>query len=74
MPFTVDEITIISLFCDGNINMDKNNFIKSLIESIPLTSEIQIKDIMESVVSKVTDITQDEFIKIDLSSALIAEE
>jgi len=72
MPFTIDEITIIKLFCGDEKNRDKT--IAKIRASIPNTEEVEIKEIMESVIRKINAMTKDKFSELDLSMAIDHDE
>jgi hypothetical protein len=73
MAFTTDEKTIIKMYSGFTLNRDKllASMRESLsLESLSLVEELEIAELMNSVIRKVNAMTDADFMNIDLSDAL----
>lgn len=68
MAFTTDEKAIIKMYSGFTLNRDK--LLASMRESLSLADELEIAELMNSVIRKVNAMTDADFLRIDLSDAL----
>lgn len=68
MSFTIDEKSIIIMYAD--FDLDRDNILASIRESLPHVDDQEIQGLMESVLRKVTAMSKEDFSKIDLSDAI----
>lgn len=70
--FTIDELSIVKMYCGFSQNRD--SVIAALNDSLPLIEDQNIKSIVEEIIRKVTAMTQAAFSDLDLSDTLLSDE
>jgi hypothetical protein len=68
VAFTTDEKTIIKMYSGFALNRDK--LLASMHKSLPLVEELEIAELMDSIIRRVNAMTDADFMNIDLSDAL----
>jgi len=67
MMLTVEELTIIKMYSDDEL--DRIHVVASLTRSLPLIDVAEIRDLVQSLIEKVSTMSDAEFRNIDLSLA-----
>lgn len=69
--FTVDELTMIKSYSNNGKDLsNKELVLKRMEEVLPLTEDEDIRETIKSAIQIASDMSQDDFNKIDLSGAL----
>lgn len=69
---SIDELSIIKMYCDPSQNRDA--VLATMNGSLPLIEDQNIKSIVEETIRKVTAMTQAAFSDLDLSDTLLSDE
>ena len=71
MIYTIEELSIIKLYCGFEQNRDM--VLSALQDTLPLITDAELQNTVETIIRKVNAMTKESFANLDLSEALVAE-
>lgn len=74
MIFSIDELTIISMYTGGELTEgSREKLLRELADAGPFISDEDLRSLVDSVREKVRCMSEEEFAEVDLSLALVDE-
>ena len=74
MNFSIDELTIISMYTDGELTGEsRERLLRELADAGPFIPDEELRGLVDDVREKVRCMSEDEFAEIDLSLVLVDE-